>query len=201
MKEINARFKPAGIGGGPGCSCNDERSSRHKSKCRSQRIPLRADVPAPTVVGGEVTQVATFKIEPEHYADIFDPDTMFLVAEFVNEDGNLTDANEAYVRFITIGRDHYDCLAEDEPYGIPALAYAQTECCDGKPLCVPPFRNKKDNEKEALAIEIVNNQTETLGDGSVVGRAVRIRGYITGECRECGYQKHCPTPPAAAPAA
>lgn len=191
MREIKNRFgRPTGVGGA-NCECNGTAAAgSHAEKCRSQRIPLRADVPAPTVVGGAVTQVATINLEPDHDGDMFDPDTMFLTAEYINEDGNLTDAEEVYVRFIKIGKQNYDCLAQDEPYGVQVLAHSQSECCEGVPVCIPPFENK-DRSKDTLTIEIVSNQTETLASGVVEGRAVRLRGYIKGSCRSCGYEKLC----------
>lgn len=185
--------RSAGVGGG--CDCSDAASARHARKCRSQRLPINVDVPAPTVVANEVTQNATIQIEPDHDGDIFDPDTLFLTAEYVNEDGNLTDAQEIYVREIKIGRKNYDCLAQGEPLGIQVLAYSQPECCEGLEVCIPPFENK-DKAKDTLTIEIVNRQTETLADTSVVGRVVRLRGYLKGSCTSCGYEAACPAPSA-----
>lgn len=204
MREIKNRFPSRSAGlGGCGGSCSTQTSAaqaRHDNKCGEQRIPLYADVPAPTVdVGGAVTAPAIITIEPDHDGDLFDPETMFLTAEYVNEDGNLTDADDIYVRYIKIGKDSYDCLSQTEPRGVQVLAYSQPHCCDGIPLCAPAFGNKK-NDKDVLTIEIVNRQTETLDAGTIVGRAVRLRGFIKGSCSSCGYEKRCPEPPAAATA-
>ncbi|MCR9162848.1 MAG: hypothetical protein ACE37F_14110 [Nannocystaceae bacterium] len=182
--------RSAGVGG---CDCSDADAARHARKCRSQRLPINRDVPAPTVAGGEVTQATIIEIEPDHDGDIFDPDTLFLTAEYVNEDGNLTDAQDIYVRQIKIGRKNFDCLSQDEELGVQVLAFSQPECCEGLEVCIPPFENK-DNAKDSLKIEIVNAQTETLDDGNVVGRAVRLRGYLKGSCTSCGYEAACPTP-------
>ena len=199
MREINNKFPTRTVGLGGSCACNGQgaQQARHDNKCRSQPIPLHLDIAAPTVAGGVVTQAALDEMVPDHDGDRFDPETMFLTAEYVNEDGNLTDSSECYVRFIKIGKKSFDCLGQDETRGVQVLAFSQPNCCDGRELCVPAFGNKK-SDKDSLTIEIVNHQTETLADGTVVGRPVRLRGFIRGSCESCGYEAMCPVPGTAA---
>ena len=198
MREIKNKFpsRPAGLGGcGASCGTQSHAEARHEQKCRSQRVPLRLNIGLPTVDGaGAVTSPEIDLLIPDHDGDCFDPDTIFITAEYINEDGNLTDANEVYVRFVKIGKKSFDCLSQDEEYGVQVLAYSQPDCCDGIEFCVPPFSNK-DKSKDLLTIEIVNHQTELLADGTVVGRPVRIRGFLKGACINSGYQAACPAPP------
>lgn len=192
MRPINARFpqnKPAAVGACQACT-TDRAAEDHDEKCRSQRIPVYLNIPAPTVDGGGVvTDPAVLSFTPDHDGDTFEIEKIFLTAEYVNQNDNLTDAEEVFRRFIKIGKKSYDCLAEDEPRGVPVLAYSQPNCCEGLNEPIPPFGNKK-QDKDVLTIEFVNEQTEIVA-GVVTGRAVRIRGYIKGRCSDCGYEKMC----------
>jgi len=196
MRPINQRFpknpKPATVGGCRACdaeAATSRSAGEHNEKCWSQRIPIYLNLPAPTVAGGVVTQMASDVFEPDHDGDTFEVESIFITAEYYNESGNLTDAEEVFRGPIKMGKKTLDCLGQGEERGIPVLSYSQPQCCEGLREPLPEFGNKR-KAKDVLSIEFRSEQTELVG-GVVTPRAVRIRGYIKGRCKSCGYESIC----------
>lgn len=201
MNSLQHRFgtrKPTGVGGDGDCGCSIGQNpyADYTQKCGMQRIPVNIVIPAPTVnpTNGEVTASGTILFTPKHDGVMFDPATFrVLSATFLDGAGALqSDYAEAFVRNTKISKDHVDCLGSDEELGLHISTYSQPECCDGVPVCWPPFQNDK-NGKDTLSIEFINRHVVQTGSDPNVfaGREITVRGYIRGKCTGAGYQKNC----------
>jgi len=151
-------------------ACTPSTQFLKDAKCRHQRIPFTAQLAAAPGAG----QYTEATITPNHNGMFFEPER--LSSEAFNSAGD--DVRQVYWNRWTINQDVQDCMAADEARGVPVNSYSEENCCDGKPVCIRPFRDA--SERNALKMTVRNYELE----------AVTVQGYLVGRCKDCGYESH-----------